>query len=213
MQLPDGYLAAIYCAIRIGGGLAIADEVQVGCGHLGHWFWGFEQQSVRPDIVTVAKSIGNGHPIGAVITTRSIADHFRSQGHLFSSTGGSPISSVIGSTVLDIIREERLQENAATVGTHLKQRLEDLAIRYELIGAVHGSGLYLGVEFVQNRETLEPARAQTAAICNRLLELGIIMQPTGDHRSVLKIKPLLCIGQASADFFADMLDRVLTKGW
>jgi 4-aminobutyrate aminotransferase-like enzyme/Ser/Thr protein kinase RdoA (MazF antagonist) len=213
VPLPDGYLAAVYGAIRAGGGLAIADEVQVGYGRLGHWFWGFEQQGVTPDIVTVAKSIGNGHPIGAVITSQAVAERFRSQGYFFSSTGGSPVSCAIASTVLDIIREERLQANAATVGTHLKQRLEALGVRHELIGAVHGSGLYMGVEFVQDRETLEPATAQTAAICSRLLELGVIMQPTGDHNNVLKIKPPLCIDQTSVDYFAEMLDRVLTEGW
>ena len=156
MPLPDGYLAAVYAEVRRHGGLAIADEIQVGYGRLGHWFWGFEQQGVVPDIVTVAKAMGNGYPLGAVITSREIAARYRDAGYFFSSTGGSPVSSVVGLTVLDVLRDEELQANAARVGGHLKARLEALAVRHSLIGAVHGSGLYLGVEFVRDRDTLEP---------------------------------------------------------
>ena len=213
IPLPDGYLAEVYAAVREVGGLAIADEVQAGYGRLGHWFWGFEQQGVVPDIVAVAKAAGNGYPLGAVITSREVAARFRSQGYFFSSTGGSPASSVAGLAVLDAFRDERLQENAAEVGAHLKRRLEELATRHPLIGAVHGLGLYLGVEFVRDRATLEPATEETAAICDRLLELGIVMQPTGDHQNVLKTKPPLCLDPASADFFVDTLDRVLAEGW
>jgi 4-aminobutyrate aminotransferase-like enzyme/Ser/Thr protein kinase RdoA (MazF antagonist) len=213
VALPDGYLQQVYQTIRSLGGVAIADEVQVGYGRLGEWFWGFEQQGVVPDIVAVAKSIGNGHPIGAVITRRAIADRYRTQGYFFSSTGGSPLSSVVGMTVLDIIQRERLQDNARTTGAHLKHRLEDLARRHRIIGKVHGSGLYLGLEFVRDHDTLEPATEETAAICDRLLEQGVIMQPTGDHQNVLKIKPPLCVTLSSVDYFADQLDHILTTGW
>jgi 4-aminobutyrate aminotransferase-like enzyme/Ser/Thr protein kinase RdoA (MazF antagonist) len=213
LALPDGYLEQVYAAVRRHGGLAVADEVQVGYGRLGEWFWGFEQQGVVPDIVAVAKAVGNGHPLGAVITSREIADRYRSGGYFFSSTGGSPVSSVVGLTVLDVIRDEGLQENARVVGARMKKGLEKLADRHKLIGAVHGSGLYLGVEFVRDHETLEPATAETEAICNRLRVLGVIMQPTGDHQNVLKIKPPLCIDAAAADFFVAMLDEVLTSGW
>ena len=213
MPLPDGYLAAVYAEVRRHGGLAIADEIQVGYCRLGHWFWGFEQQGVVPDIVTVAKAMGNGYPLGAVITSREIAARYRDAGYFFSSTGGSPVSSVVGLTVLDVLRDEELQANAARVGGHLKARLEALAVRHSLIGAVHGSGLYLGVEFVRDRDTLEPATEETAAICDRMLELGVIIQPTSDRMCVLKIKPPLCLDVAGADFFADALDRVLTEGW
>jgi 4-aminobutyrate aminotransferase-like enzyme/Ser/Thr protein kinase RdoA (MazF antagonist) len=213
MALPAGYLAEVYAEVRHHGGLAIADEVQVGYGRLGEWFWGFEQQGVVPDIVTMAKAMGNGYPLGAVITSRAIAERYRDQGYFFSSTGGSPVSSVVGLTVLDVIRDEGLQANAARVGAHLKARLEELATRHELIGAVHGSGLYLGVEFVRDRGTLAPATGETWAICDRMLELGVIIQPTGDRMCVLKIKPPLCLDAAGADFFADTLDRVLTEGW
>lgn len=213
IPLPDGYLAEVYAAVREVGGLAIADEVQAGYGRLGQWFWGFEQQDVVPDVIAVAKAAGNGYPLGAVITSREIAARFRTQGYFFSSTGGSPASSVAGLTVLDAFRDEQLQQNAADTGAYLKGRLEALAERHPLIGVVHGLGLYLGVEFVRDRATLEPATEETAAICDRLLELGVIMQPTGDHQNVLKVKPPLVVARESADFFVAMLDRVLDEGW
>ena len=213
MALPDGYLRAVYAAVRAAGGLAIADEVQVGYGRTGRWFWAFEQQGVVPDIVCVAKAMGNGQPLGAVITTKAIADAYRNCGYFFSSAGGSPVSSVVGLTVLDMIERDRLQENALTVGDHLKARISALAEHHSLIGTVHGSGLYMGVELVRDRETLEPAAFETAAICERMRELGVIVQPTGDRQNVLKMKPPMCITRESADFFVDMLDRVLTTGF
>jgi 4-aminobutyrate aminotransferase-like enzyme/Ser/Thr protein kinase RdoA (MazF antagonist) len=213
IPLPEGYLAGLYAEVRARGGVCIADEVQVGYGRLGHHFWGFEQQGVVPDIITIAKSMGNGHPLGAVITTQAIADSLEREGYFFSSSGGSPVSCVAGMTVLDIMREENLQENAREVGDHLKARLVNLIERFPIAGAVHGMGLYLGLEFVRDRETLEPATGETAAICERLLELGVLMQPTGDHLNVLKIKPPLCLTIESADFFADMLEKVLSEGW
>lgn len=213
MVLPDGYLKAVYGAVRAAGGVAIADEVQVGYGRTGRWFWAFEQQDVVPDIVCVAKAMGNGQPLGAVITTRAIADAYRTQGYFFSSAGGSPVSSVVGLTVLEVMEREGLQENALTVGDHLKARINDLATRHPLIGTVHGSGLYMGVELVRDHATLEPADDETAAICERMRELGVIVQPTGDRKNVLKMKPPMCITRESADFFVDMLERVLSTGW
>ena len=213
MALPDGYLKAVYAAVRAAGGLAIADEVQVGYGRTGRWFWAFQQQDVVPDIVCIAKAMGNGQPLGAVITTTEIADAYRNCGYFFSSAGGSPVSSVVGLTVLDLIEREGLQENALSVGDHLKARITDLATRHPLIGTVHGSGLYMGVELVSDRATLEPAVAETAGICERMRELGVIVQPTGDRQNVLKMKPPMVITRESADFFVDMLDRVLSTGW
>jgi 4-aminobutyrate aminotransferase-like enzyme/Ser/Thr protein kinase RdoA (MazF antagonist) len=213
IALPDGYLAKVYAAVREHGGLTIADEVQVGYGRLGEWFWGFEQQGVVPDIVTVAKAIGNGHPLGAVITSREVAERYSNQGYFFSSAGGSPVSSVIGLAVLDALRDEKLQQNARDVGSHLKERLTQLAEKHELIGAVHGSGFYLGVELVRDRETREPATRETAAICERMRELGVIIQPTGDHQCVLKTKPPLCLDRESADYFVDALDHILSTGY
>lgn len=213
MPLPDGYLAEVYAAVREAGGLAIADEVQVGYGRLGEWFWGFEQQGVVPDIVTIAKAMGNGHPLGAVITSREVAENYRNQGYFFSSAGGSPVSSVIGLVVLDILRDEGLQENARVVGGHLHSRLVALGDTHDLVGAVHGSGLYLGLEFVTSRDTLEPATRETAAICERMRELGVIIQATGDRQNILKIKPPLTLTIEAADYFVDMLDQVLTEGF
>jgi 4-aminobutyrate aminotransferase-like enzyme len=213
MALPAGYLQQVYAAVRAVGGLAISDEVQVGYGRLGEWFWGFMQQDAVPDIVSIAKSAGNGYPLGAVITSRAVADGFRSQGYFFSSTGGSPLSCAIGMTVLDVLRDEGLQGNAARVGAHLKSRLQALQDKHPIIGTVHGVGLYLGVELIRDPETLEPAPEETSAICDRMLELGVIIQPTGDHMNILKIKPPLCIDVESADFYVDTLDRVLTEGW
>ncbi|PZU86220.1 MAG: aminotransferase [Shinella sp.] len=213
IPLPPGYLSEVYAKVRERGGVCIADEVQVGYGRLGHYFWGFEEQGVVPDIITIAKGMGNGQPLGAVITRREIADSLEKEGYFFSSSGGSPVSCVVGMTVLDIMRDEALQENARDTGDYLKSRLQALGQRFPLVGAVHGMGLYLGLEFIRDRETLEPATEETAAICDRLLDLGVIMQPTGDHLNVLKIKPPLCLSRESADFFADMLEKVLSEGW
>ncbi|MDT4998117.1 MAG: hypothetical protein QOK12_222 [Mycobacterium sp.] len=213
MALPDGYLRQVYEAVRAGGGLAIADEVQVGFGRLGEWFWGFHQQNVVPDIVSVAKSTGNGYPLGAVITSRAVAEAFASQGYFFSSTGGSPLSCAIGLTVLDVLRDEDLQGNASRVGGHLKARLLALRDKHPIIGTVHGIGLYLGVEMIRDQDTLAPATEETAAICDRMLKLGVVIQPTGDHQNILKTKPPLCIDVDGADFYVDALDRVLTEGW
>ena len=213
IPLPDGYLTEVYAATRAAGGLCIADEVQVGYGRLGSSFWGFEQQGVVPDVVTVAKAMGNGHPLGAVITRRDIADAFASNGYFFSSSGGSPVSCAVGMAVLDVLEQEGLQANAAELGAHLRTRFEQLAEQVPLIGAVHGLGLYLGVELVRDRTTFEPATEETAAICERLLELGVVLQPTGDRLNVLKIKPPLCLTRSSADFFVDRVAEVLRRGW
>lgn len=213
IPLPKGYLGQVYQMVREAGGVCIADEVQVGYGRLGHYFWGFEEQGVTPDIITIAKGMGNGHPLGAVITTRAIADSLEREGYFFSSAGGSPVSCAVGMTVLDIMADDKLQENAREVGDYLKGRLEALGQRFPIVGAVHGMGLYLGLELVRDRETLEPATSETMAICDRLLDLGVIMQPTGDHLNVFKIKPPMCLTRESADFFADMVAKVLEEGW
>ena len=209
--LPDGYLAGVYERVRARGGLCIADEVQVSYARLGRYFWGTEQQNVVPDIITIAKAMGNGHPLGAVITRRDIAERFATDGPFFSSAGGSPLSCRIGLTVLDIMRDEGLQQNAEVVGRHLKHGLEGLAERFEIIGAVYGMGLYLGVELVSDRAEFTPATAATAMLCEELLLRGCIVQPTGDFKNVLKIKPPLCLSIASADHFLHALADVLSE--
>lgn len=204
---PDGYLPAAYDAIRAHGGLAIADEVQVGLGRLGEAFWGWEMLGAVPDIVCVAKAAGNAYPVGAVITRREIVEALRDEGMFFSSAGGAPAGAVAGVAVLDVIADEDLQGNALRVGSHLRSALEALAARHPLIGTVHGSGLYLGVELV--RDVLEPAVAETAEVCERLLEEGVIMQPTSERSNVLKVKPPMTLTRDDADAFVAALDRVL----
>jgi 4-aminobutyrate aminotransferase-like enzyme/Ser/Thr protein kinase RdoA (MazF antagonist) len=211
IALPDGYLREVYAAVHDVGAVAIADEVQVGYGRLGDWFWGFQQQGVTPDIVAVAKSMGTGHPLGAVITTREIAEAYRTGGYFFSSTGGSPVSATVGLTVLDIIRDEGLQANARSVGAHLKAALQELASRHRCAGTVHGLGLYLGLELVADPASRTPDAALTRDLCERLRQLGVIMQPTGDHGNVLKIKPPLVVTAAEVDFFVAMVDQALTE--
>lgn len=211
ISLPPGYLQQVYARVRAQGGVCIADEVQVGYGRMGHFFWGFEEQGVVPDIITMAKGMGNGQPLGAVITRREIAEALEAEGYFFSSSGGSPVSCQIGMAVLDVMQEEKLWENAKVVGGHFKARLEQLIDRHPLVGAVHGSGFYLGLELVRDRHTLEPATEETALLCDRLRELGIFMQPTGDHLNILKIKPPMVTSKRSVDFFVDMLSKVLDE--
>lgn len=211
--LPEGYLAAAYDAVREAGGLCIADEVQVGFGRMGSSFWGFEQSGVVPDIITIAKPMGNGFPIGGVITSKRVADALSSQGQFFSSAGGNPLSCRVGLAVLDAMRDEGLQENARVVGGRLLAGFRALAEKHELLGPVHGEGLYLGVELVRDRETMEPAKEEAAAICERLRELGVIVLTTSERSNVLKVKPPLCLTVESADFVLAQLDRVLAEGW
>ena len=212
--LPDGYLRQAYAAVRAAGGLAIADEVQTGYSRLGHHEWAFQQQGVVPDVVTVAKAAGNGMAVGAVVTTRAIAEAFRAEGSFFSSVGGSPVACAAGIAVLETIDREGLRQNAREIGGHLRAGLEQVAAAHpEIVGAVHGMGLYLGVELVRDPETLEPAEAEALAICERMLNLGVIVQPTGDGNNVLKVKPPLCIDRRSANVVVAALERALAEGW
>ncbi|MCS3428081.1 aminotransferase [Leucobacter aridicollis] len=211
--LPEGYLRDAYARVRAAGGLCIADEVQVGFGRMGSSFWGFEQSGVTPDIITIAKPMGNGFPIGGVITSKKIADALASQGQFFSSAGGNPLSCRVGIAVLDAMRDEQLQQNAATVGERLASGFRALAETHDIVGPIHGEGLYLGVELVRDRETMEPATAEAAAICERLRELGVVVLTTSERSNVLKVKPPLTLSAESADFMVAQLDRVLTEGW
>ncbi|MEO8106950.1 MAG: aminotransferase [Actinomycetes bacterium] len=212
--LPDGYLAAAYASVRAAGGICVADEVQVGYGRLGDYFWGFEQQDVVPDIVTMAKCTANGVPVGAVVTTREIAETLRKQeGSFFSSMGGSPVGCAAALATLDVIESEGLQANAASIGRYIADRVTALADDFPIIGTVHGLGLYRGIELVRDRDTLEPATDEALAISERMRELGVIVQPTSDFMNVLKIKPPLCIDREAADAFVDALEAALRRGW
>ncbi|MFJ6726382.1 aminotransferase [Streptomyces sp. NPDC091281] len=211
--LPEGYLADVYARVRAAGGLCVADEVQVGFGRTGSGFWGFERSGVVPDLIAVAKPMGNGFPVGGVITSRAVADALASQGQFFSSTGGNPLSCRVGIAVLDAMAAEGTQRNARDVGRRLADGFRALAAKHRIIGPVHGEGLYLGVELVRDRDTLEPAAREAAAICERMRELGVIVLTTSERSNVLKVKPPLCITAESADFVVATLDRVLTEGW
>jgi 4-aminobutyrate aminotransferase-like enzyme/Ser/Thr protein kinase RdoA (MazF antagonist) len=209
--LPAGYLAEVYRQVRAAGGLCIADEVQVGFGRVGTHFWGFELQGVVPDIVTLGKPIGNGHPLGAIVTTAAVADAFANGMEYFNTFGGNPVSCAIGREVLKIIKEEGLQAQAARVGAYLTSALRDLQLDFPIIGDVRGPGLFMGFELVKNRERLEPATQAAAYLANRMRDLGVLMSTDGPYDNVLKIKPPLCFDERDVDFLADMLRRVLAE--
>ena len=184
--LPDGYLQNVYDAVRAAGGVCIADDVQTAYGRIGTHFWGFEKYGVVPDIVVLGKPIGNGHPIGAVITTRAIAESFDNGMEFFSTFGGNNVSCAIGLAVLEVVQEERLQSHAFEVGERLLKGLRDLQQQHEIIRDVRGSGLFLGVELVQDGM---PATLEAKRIVNRMREEGILLGTDGPSHNVLKIRP------------------------
>jgi 4-aminobutyrate aminotransferase-like enzyme len=208
---PQGYLRESFDAVREVGGLCLSDEVQVGVGRLGTHFWGFEVQGVVPDIVTMGKPLGNGHPIAAVVTTREIADAFDDGVKYFNTFGGNPVSCAIGTTVLDIVAADHLQENALSVGGYFLSTLEKLKHTHPLIGDVRGQGLYLGIELVRDRATLEPAASEALEISEAMKDHGVIVYPTGAYDNVLKIKPPMIFSRADVDVFAETLDWVLSR--
>ncbi|HEY5057515.1 MAG TPA: aminotransferase class III-fold pyridoxal phosphate-dependent enzyme [Gaiellaceae bacterium] len=203
---PPGFLHGAFELARAAGAVVVADEVQVGLGRVGSRFWGFELDGAVPDVVTLGKPLGNGHPLGAVVTTRAIADSFANGMEYFNTFGGNPVSSAVGLAVLDVIQDERLQQQAAGVGAHLLAGLRTLADRHELIGDVRGAGLYIGVELVASRDTLEPATAETARIVERAREDGVLLSTDGPFRNVIKIKPPLVFSRADADLLVATLD-------
>lgn len=207
--LPDGYLKESFQFVKDAGGLCIADEVQIGFGRVGTHFWGFETQGVIPDIVTLGKPIGNGHPLAAVVTTKEIANSFDNGMEYFSTFGGNPVSCAIGLAVLEVMKDEKLQENALIVGSQLKAGLEDLKSKHDLIGDVRGMGFFIGIELVVNRETLEPARDQAYYIIEKMKELGILLNIDGPLHNVIKIKPPLVFSESNAELLIDKLDEVL----
>ncbi len=207
--LPDNYLKPAYRYAREAGALCIADEVQVGFGRVGTHMWGFETQDVIPDIVTMGKPIGNGHPLAAVVTTPEIADSFNNGMEYFNTFGGNPVSCAVGLAVLDVIRDEKLRENALNVGEHFKTGLKPLMEKYPLIGDVRGIGLFIGIELVSDRKTLEPAEKQAYRIAERMKEEGILISVDGPLYNVLKIKPPLVFTEADAHRYIAALDKVL----
>jgi 4-aminobutyrate aminotransferase-like enzyme/Ser/Thr protein kinase RdoA (MazF antagonist) len=204
--LPPGYLQDVYKSVGAAGGVTIADEVQVGFGRLGTCFFGFELQDVTPDIVVLGKPIGNGFPLAAVITTEEIATSFDNGMEFFSTFGGNPVACAAGLAVLDVLEEEALQENARVVGDHLLAGLRGL--EHEMIGDVRGSGLFLGIELVRDRATLEPASTEASRIVNRLRDRGILAGTDGPHHNVIKLRPPLCFTKQDAERFVAVFDEV-----
>jgi len=204
--LPPGYLANAYELVRAAGGVCIADEVQTGLGRMGTSFWAFEDQGVVPDIVVMGKPLGNGHPIGAVATTRAIADTFDNGMEFFSTFGGNTVSCAIGIAVLDVLRDEGLQAHARRVGTRMLDRLRPLLNRYSVIGDVRGSGLFLGVELVRDRATLEPAGAEASFVANRMREKGVLLGTDGPYHNVVKIRPPMPFSDDDADTLVASLE-------
>lgn len=209
--LPDGYLQAAYRHVRAAGGVCIADEVQVGLGRVGTHLWGFETQGVVPDIVTLGKPIGNGHPIGAVITTPEVAASFDTGMEYFNTFGGNPVSCAVGLAVLDVLEGDGLQERAHVVGTRLAAGLEALAADHAVIGEVRGLGLFLGVDLVTDRETREPAPALARRVVEEMKGRGVLIGVEGHGRNVLKIKPPLVFSEANADVLVETLGGVLSE--
>ncbi len=209
--LPDNYLREAFQYVRAAGGLCIMDEVQVGFGRVGEHFWGFELQGVIPDIVTMGKPIGNGHPLGAVVTTEAVAREFANGMEFFSTFGGNPVSCAIGNAVLQVVKEEGLQDNAGETGRYLTQGLKGLQQYFPIIGDVRGPGLFLGFELVTDTEQKTPATRQAAHLANRMRAHGVLMSTDGPYNNVLKIKPPLCFNRKNADFLIETLHAVLQE--
>ena len=209
--LPPGYLDAVYRTVRAAGGVCIADEVQTGFGRLGTHFYAFQAQGVVPDIVVLGKPIGNGYPIGAVVTTPAIAGSFDNGMEFFSTFGGSTVSCAAGLAVLDVVERDGLQQHAHRVGAGLLGELRELATRHASIGDVRGSGLFIGVELVRSPETLEPAAAEAAYVVNRMREEGILLGTDGPFANVLKIRPPMPFAEADADALVRAMGRVLEE--
>ena len=208
---PKGFLADAFAQVRQAGGLCIADEIQIGFGRMGSHFWGFESEGAVPDIVTVGKSMGNGHPISAVITTKEIADSFNNGMEYFNSFGGNPVSCSVGRAVLQIIQKEELQKRALEVGDYLINRFQNLKRKHSLIGDVRGRGLFIGIELNKDSKNLQPAGREANLVINKMKDKGILLSTDGPDHNVIKIKPPLAFNQQNADFLVETLDSIITE--
>jgi 4-aminobutyrate aminotransferase-like enzyme len=206
---PPGYLESTYRHVRAAGGICIADEVQTAYGRMGSTFYAFEAQGVVPDIVVLGKPIGNGYPLGAVVTTREIAASFDNGMEFFSTFGGSTVSSAAGLAVLETVVEEELQAHADRVGSRLLAGLRELAGRYPLIGDVRGSGLFIGVELVRDPETLTPATEAASKVVNRMRQRRVLLGTDGPFHNVLKIRPPMPFHEGDVDRLVTTLDEAL----
>jgi alanine-glyoxylate transaminase/(R)-3-amino-2-methylpropionate-pyruvate transaminase len=205
VEFPQGYLKHTYEHVRAAGGVCIADEVQTGFGRTGTHFWGFETQGVIPDIVTMAKGIGNGCPLAAVVTTPKIASVLSQRIH-FNTFGGNPVVSAMGKAVLEVIEKDKLQENSHKLGGHILAGLEKLKAKYPVIGDVRGKGLMLGIEMVKDRATKEPAKAECAQVLESAREMGLLIGKGGLWGQTIRFAPPMCITKADADFILEVFD-------
>jgi len=206
VEFPPGYLKHTYEYIRAAGGVCIADEVQTGFGRTGTHFWGFETQGVIPDIVTLAKGIGNGAPLGAVVTTPKIAQALVGKVH-FNTFGGNPVVSAIGKAVLEVIEKENLQANALKLGNYILAGLNKLKEKHKVIGDVRGKGLLLGIEMVKDRATKVPASAECQQVLENARELGLLIGKGGLWSQTIRFAPPMCLTPADADFLLEVLDE------
>ncbi|XP_076922193.1 alanine--glyoxylate aminotransferase 2 homolog 2, mitochondrial-like [Bidens hawaiensis] len=210
VELAPSYLTSAYTTIKKAGGLVIADEVQCGFARTGSNFWGFQNHGIVPDIVTMAKGIGNGIPLGAVVTTPEIAAVLTRRNY-FNTFGGNPVSTAAGHAVLKVIEKEKLQENAHVVGSYLKERLCALKDKHEIIGDVRGRGLILGVELVTDRKSKTPANAEVLEVMENMKDLGVLIGKGGYYGNVFRITPPLCFNKQDADFLVDVMDYSMSK--
>ncbi|KAI3759929.1 hypothetical protein L1987_50316 [Smallanthus sonchifolius] len=210
VELAPSYLTSVYSTIKKAGGLVIADEVQCGFARTGSNFWGFQNHDIVPDIVTMAKGIGNGIPLGAVVTTPEVAKVLTRRNY-FNTFGGNPVSTAAGLAVLKVIEREKLQENAHVVGSYLKERLSSLQDKHEIIGDVRGRGLILGVELVADRKLKTPANAEVLEVMDNMKDLGVLIGKGGFYGNVFRITPPLCFTKQDADFLVDAMDYSLSK--
>ena len=207
--LPKGFLKESFTKVKNAVGVCIADEIQIGFGRMGSHFWGFESEGAIPDIVTMGKSMGNGHPLSAVVTTQEIADTFNNGMEYFNSIGGNPVSCAVGQAVLDVIKEEGLQENALKVGSYLLEQLKNLQNQHDLIGEVRGRGLFIGIELV--KDELVPAGAESQTIVNHMKDKGLLLSTDGPDHNVIKVKPPLVFNKENADELVKKLDETMIE--
>lgn len=211
---PPGYFQQVAGHVHKAGGIVIADEVQVGFGRVGSHVWAFQLQGEDfvPDIVTMGKPIGNGHPMSCVVTTNEVAQAFLTSGmEYFNTFGGNPVSCAIGLAVLDVIEKEDLRGNATRVGKYLNDLLEKQKLKHPLIGDIRGCGLFIGVELVKDRMKLTPATAEAQEVIYKLKEQYILLSADGPHRNVLKFKPPMCFTVEDADLVVNKIDHILTE--
>ena len=208
VEIPLGYLPKVYDAVRAAGGVCISDEVQTGFGRTGTNFWGFENHGVTPDIVTMAKGIGNGAPLGACVAKAEVAGSMANRLH-FNTYGGNPVSMAAGLATLDVMLEDDLQSRCRDIGGHLLEGLKSLQSSYDIVGDARGQGLMLGLELVMDSKSLAPNWPAAARVHDRAKEMGLLLGKGGLKGNVLRIKPPMCITREDCDFAIDVLDRCL----